>query len=290
MVIRFWTLILGLTAAYSLLLFRLYDLQVVKGDYYHARSESQYVAQDAASSNRGVIYFTDKNNSEIPATLNKDFPIIYAVPKDVEDPSEAANTLAGILNKPVSDLAATLSKTNDSYEVLLRKADADTAKAVDDLKINGIYVDTEVRRYYPFNDMASQVLGYVGPKSDGSGNKGYYGVEGFYDSELAGGDAVEVDGASGPKSGADITLTIDPNIQSEAEKILENLLSTYNASGGSFVVEDPQTGKILAMGGLPDFDPNNYGSAPMADFLNPTVQQIYEPGLCFQGHYDGDWY
>ncbi len=282
MAIRFWALILGLAAGYSLLFFHLYDLQIIKGGYYLARAESQYAARNAASANRGIIYFTDKDINKISATSNKDSPVVYVVPKDIEDPPEAASILANVLGRSADDLLAVLSKANDSYEVLLKKASVDIARAVDDLKIKGVYVDAEIGRYYPFGNMASQVLGYVGPRSDGAGEKGYYGVEGFYNSELAGETGSGVDSASKSKFGADLALTIDPNIQREAEKILGNLLSTYDASGGSFIVEEPRTGKILAMGSSPDFDPNDYGSFPIANFLNPAVQQIYEPGSVFK--------
>jgi len=77
-------------------------------------------------------------------------------------------------------------------------------------------------------------------------------------------------------------LTIDPNIQIEAERILDKLVSECKAKGGSVIVEDPKTGKILAMGGYPNFDPNDYGKFPIANFLNPTTQQIYEPGSVFK--------
>jgi cell division protein FtsI/penicillin-binding protein 2 len=73
-------------------------------------------------------------------------------------------------------------------------------------------------------------------------------------------------------------LTIDPNIQIEAEKVLDDLVRTNHATGGSVIVEDPTTGKILAMGGDPDFDPNNYSASHIANFLNTNVQSVYEPG------------
>ena len=79
-----------------------------------------------------------------------------------------------------------------------------------------------------------------------------------------------------------MTLTLDPNIQIESEKILQALVAANNATGGSVIVEEPKTGKILAMAGYPTFDPNQYASSSFADFLNPTVQSIYEPGSIFK--------
>ncbi len=82
--------------------------------------------------------------------------------------------------------------------------------------------------------------------------------------------------------GADITLTIDANIQIRAEKILTDLVAKSGATGGSVIVEDPHTGRILAMGATPDFDPNNYASSSYANFLNTNVQSQYEPGSIFK--------
>jgi cell division protein FtsI/penicillin-binding protein 2 len=149
------------------------------------------------------------------------------------------------------------------------------AQAVNDANVKGVYADYESERYYPLGSVASQVLGYVGPNASGAGESGHYGIEGFYNNVLKG--PPSTDGV-----GEDINLTIDPNIESEAENIFDNLVTANGATGGSVIVEDPQTGKILAMGATPDFDPNNYGQSPIANFLNPSVQAVYEPGSIFK--------
>ena len=97
---------------------------------------------------------------------------------------------------------------------------------------------------------------------------GHYGIEEYDNASLA--------------AGTDVTLTLDPNIQIESEKVLQNLVAANGATGGSVIVEDPKTGKVLAMAGYPTFDPNHYASSSFADFLNPTVQSIYEPGSIFK--------
>ena len=202
--------------------------------------------------------------------MNENFPIIYAVPTAILDADEAANTVAPILNMPVSSLEALFSRPNDTYETLEKKADPSVAAAISALNLPGIYADTEPERFYPLGPVGSQVLGFVGPNQANSGVSGHYGVEQFYDASLG--------GASSSGMGADIDLTIDPNIQIEAEKILDNLVAANGATGGSVIVEDPETGKILAMGATPSFDPNDYASSSFADFLNPTVESVYEPG------------
>jgi cell division protein FtsI/penicillin-binding protein 2 len=267
--------------AYGFLLFHLYQVQLVRGGYYAARAESQAVAASKITSIRGGIYFTDLNGTTLPAAVNQDSPIIYAVPKDVQDPQEAANLLAPILNMSADRLTAVLSKPKDSYELLERKAPASVVTQVEGLaassNIKGIYADEELERFYPLGTVASQLLGYVGPDATDGGESGHYGVEGFYNDMLDG---------TGPGAqavvGSDLTLTIDPNIQIEAEKVLGDLVTANNATGGSVIVADPLTGKILAMGSTPSFDPNSYQSSSIANFLNPAVQAVYEPGSIFK--------
>ncbi len=260
-------LIIGIIAAYAFLLFRISELQLEKNGYYIARAESEQSASAGTTLNRGAIYFTNTDGTMLPVAIDKDFPTIYAVPTAIADVDEAANTLAPILNLPVSQLQATLSK-HDSYELLAAKADPSIASDVSALNLPGIYVQDEPARYYPLNTIAAQVLGFVGPNASSNGESGHYGIEAYDDAALENGD--------------DIALTIDPNIQIESEKILQNLVAANSASGGSVIVEDPKTGKILAMAGYPTFDPNNYASSSFENFLNPTVQSIYEPGSIFK--------
>jgi cell division protein FtsI/penicillin-binding protein 2 len=275
---RFAILIGLLLAGYSFLIFRLYNLELVKGGYYTARAESETLASEDLSARRSAIYFTDEKGGVLPAAINKDFPIIYAVPKAIEDPQEAANALAPVLNIPVDVLQKIFSKPNDSYEALEKKADSSVVTQVKNLNIKGVYADTAAERFYTMGSIASQVLGFVGPNTTDNGESGHYGIEEFYNSTLEG----VVSGTKNIAQGVDVDLTIDPNIQIEAEKILDNLVAANNATGGSVIVEDPQTGRILAMGSTPDFDPNNYGSSSIADFLNSTMQKVYEPGSVFK--------
>ncbi len=270
MAYRFSLLIAGLLGAYFLLAFHLYQLQLVKGDYYLAKAQTQVAISKSTNGSRGAIYFTDKGGSVLPAAIEKQSEIIYAVPKKIEDAKEAANTVAPMLDMPVSTLIDLFSKPNDEYELLVRKAEPELAQKITELGLKGIYADFEPERFYPLNTVASHLLGYVGPDASRGGESGHYGVEGFYDEKLGG------------EGFADINLTIDPNVQIEAEKVLGDLLEAHGAAGGSVIVEDPATGKILAMASNPGFDPNNYSASPLADLLNPAVQKIYEPGSVFK--------
>lgn len=268
-----FTIVLSLfLLAFAYLGFHLYQLQLVKGDYYYAQAESEQSAAASNNADRGAIYFTDENGNTLPAALDQEFPIIYAVPTAIKNPETAAATFAPILNMPAATLQAIFSRPKDQYELLVNKADPAVAQKVDSLNIPGVYTTYEPERYYPLSTIASQVIGYVGPNASGTGESGKYGLEKYYNGLLEG------NSSSGGAGGTDLVTTIDPNIQIEAEKILDGLVSSTAASGGDVMVMDPMTGKILAMGATPDFDPNNYGASPIANFLNSDVQGVYEPG------------
>ncbi len=268
MVYRISLLIGAISVAFFVLAFHVYELQITKGDFYLAKAENQAAVAESTSGNRGTISFTEADGTLLPAAIEKQFPLVYAVPVKIDDAAEAANLVAPILGVQAATLEALFSKPGDQYELLARKADVNVAQQITELKLKGVYADYAPDRFYPLDLIAAQVLGYVGPNATTNGESGHYGVEGYYDSTLAQGD--------------EVTLTIDPNIQIEAEKILDDLVARNGATGGSIIVEDPKTGAILAMAGYPTFDPNNYGVFPVSNFLNPTVQEVYEPGSIFK--------
>lgn len=266
--------------AYSFLLFHLYGLQVKSGEIYQAQAESQNAAAFLTVSKRGSIYFTDKEEARVPAAINKDFPQIYAVPKFVTDPAAAAALLGTVLNQSEAELKKILSK-NSGYALLQKKASESLVTRTKDLGVKGVYVQEVSERLYPFGDLASHVLGFVGLNESDNGSSGRYGIEKFYESYLAGNVKMEYDGASGER-GEDVFLTIDANIQKEAERILADIVLKHKAESGTVIVEDPQTGEILAMGSFPNFDPNDYSKSEVALFQNPAVEKIYEPGSMFK--------
>jgi len=268
---------------YGFLIFHLYGIQILENKNYTAKAENQYAASGFLKAQRGGIYFTDKDGGKLPAVLNKYFPIIYAVPKAIEDSEEAISQILSIIKVPVENLEEALSKKTSSYKLILRKVDKETAKKIEELKIKGIYTVEESARFYPFNSLMSQVLGFVAPNIENDGYVGRYGLESFYENSLSGKDGqASGNEVVGPEQGQDLNLTIDPNIQIEAQKILSRLVTLKYAKSGSIIVQDPQTGKILAFENYPGFDPNDYGKFDLEIFINQSVQGIYEPGSVFK--------
>jgi len=279
---RFITLITSVIAAYSVLIFNIYNLQIKKGLYYSARAQSQYQLAGFLEPHRGTIYFGDKNDNLIPAAINKSYDTIFAVPKEIQDLDKAVENLAPILNIDQAELRKKLSK-NNLYEPVVKKADPEQVAKISELKIKGVYVDEQDWRYYPFSSLAAHILGFVGFGEDANKTEGKYGIEKYFN-DLLGGQPGAIDGKeiTKPAQGTDMALTIDRNIQVEVEDILKKLVKEREADGGTIIIQESKTGKILALANWPDFDPNNYSQSDLGHFINPAVQSIYEPGSVFK--------
>lgn len=267
------------TLLYFGLVGNIYRLQIQNGDYYAARAASQYRFAGFLEPSRGNIYFTDRNNNPIMTVGTKAYSVIFAVPKEIKDPELIAAGLAPILSADREKLIKTFSNSNSQYNLLVRKATDNQVDQVRNLKLKGIYIEQENLRFYPNDSLASSVLGFVAPTSDDSSLSGRYGLELYYNDLLSGAPGTfEGNRATDPVAGKDISLTLDVNIQTRAEEIMQSLVQKFSATKGMFIVEEPATGKILAMGSFPNFDPNNYSASPLDTYLNPTIQGVFEPG------------
>lgn len=280
---RFSIIILIVIATYGYLSYNLYQLQVNKGQYYSARAESQYQLAGFLEPHRGLIYFTDRNGELVPAAVNKSYPVIFAIPKEIDDVSEAVKAIAPVIGVDESELEKTLSNQKSLYRLLLEKADNDQVSQINSANLSGIYVDEREFRSYPFGDLAAHLLGFIGPTSDSDKMAGRYGVESQYDDLLRGiSGKIDGDSVSRPIQGEDLALTINRDIQARAEEILRGLVKKYQAESGSVIVQNPKTGDIIAIGNYPTFDPNDYSKYEISSFLNPIIQAVYEPGSIFK--------
>jgi cell division protein FtsI/penicillin-binding protein 2 len=277
---RITTLTVFFSLLFGVLFFNLYSLQFEKRDYYLSKIEAQQEASGILEARRGNIYFTDKNGNQIQAALNKYFPMVYAVPKEIKNPALAASALSAIVGIGEAELEKTLSKSNNQYKLLIPKASSVQTEEIKKLGIGGIYVKNRELRFYQYGEMASHLLGFVAMEETLAGK---YGLELYFNEMLSGKNGkIVADGVFKPENGQNLFLTIDRSIQSEGEEILKKLIGEYNAEGGTVIVQEPKTGKILAMGSFPSFDPNSYSESEIGNFLNPAVQAVYEPGSVFK--------
>ena len=271
---------------FLLIIANLYYVQINKSSIYTAQGQNQKDNNEGPV--RGNIYVLDKNHTLIPVALNKEFSLIYAVPKEIGVEFEkTAAQLSVSLGLDKAELEKKFSKPNDQYELLAQKVSAGQIDQVTPLNLNGVYIKKQLLRFYPFDNFASHVLGFVAPANPSDKNKpletGQYGIEKSFDSFLSGDKNSSINGkAIDDLDSQNLVLTIDRSIQAQSEEILSRLVSEKQAIGGTVIVQDPFSGRILAMANLPNFDSNNYSKFEIKNFLNPAVSAIYEPGSIFK--------
>ena len=230
-------------------------------------------------------------NGKILAT-NITTTTLYVVPNPINDQENVAIKLAEILNCDKESILKHLNKKTylEKINPEGRQLNSETANKINDLKIDGIYLMKESKRYYPYNTLLSHTLGYVGID-----NQGLSGLELQYDKYLTGKDGMikyTSDGKGNrlnnlevyeqPQDGMNIYLTINIDIQLAVERELENVMNKYNPDAAWAVVMNPNNGEILAMASSPTFNSNNYKEYDLETInRNLPIWKNYEPGSTF---------
>ena len=288
--IRFWLICLFFAVWVAAIAIRLFLLQVVEHHAYVERALRQQQRTFEVAPRRGVLY--DRNLRELAMTVQVDS--VYADPAQIADKKAAAHILAAIVHTDPADartneseIAARLA-SGHNFAWIARRVRPEIATRVRALNLKGIFFQKEFQRFYPDNNIAAQVLGYVGVDDNGLG-----GLEQKFDEQLHGtpGEMLtamdarrQVLGSSEhePEPGRNMVLTIDENIQYMAEKALDHTMERTRALNGTVVVQDSHTGQILALAIRPDFNPNDYRHTTPERLRNHAVSDVYEPGSTFK--------
>jgi cell division protein FtsI (penicillin-binding protein 3) len=279
---RLVALFVTLTLAMTGVLARLVLLQVRDASALQALASSQREHTLALPATRGTIF--DRNGKELAISLPA--KAIYADPGLVTDPTREAGIIATSLGLAYRDVHAALTRKG-RFVYLARGLDPAKVSALESQQLPGIGFLSESRRYYPSGDLAPQVVGFVG--IDGAGLSG---LELEYQQLLAGRPGHEIvqedpHGTLIPQAGSvvvppvpgdDIVLTIDRELQYQAQQALTQAVAANGAKGGTVIVLDPHTGEILAMVSYPWFDQNDIRHVNPDDIRNKALTDAYEPG------------
>lgn len=254
-----------------------------------AAAAAQHAALTVQPPLRGQIFDAQGNPLATDVTLN----LVYAIPKQIKDPKRTAALLAPVLGKPEKYLED-LFTGYAGYVVVAPRVSAAVSRQLRNLALPGIALNPVIRRYYPEGSVASQVVGFTDVD-----NKGYFGLEGQYDSLMSGttgvrsvlkdtaGEDIQISSSPGvpSRNGADLHLSIDGVVQGLVEDELQKAVKQHRADGGTIIVMNPDTGYVLGMASSPSFDPNHYARIAKQNpqlFQNPATQSVYEPGSTFK--------
>lgn len=307
--------------AFIVLGIQLFRLQILQHDELEAKAISQQVRSTTVSASRGTIY--DRNGKILAAS--GDVSTIFISPAEIsrndEDPVLIAQGLSEILGVDYGKILEMTQDTSSWYKTVARKVEDDLTEQVREFKseydLVGVKIESDTKRYYPYGSLAAHVIGFVGTE-----NYGLSGIEAYYDDVLSGvdGRVIRSTTAAGTEllytnfedyydaeDGNDIVTTIDATIQYYVEKHLQQAVEDYDIQkGAAAIAMDPDTGEILALASLGNFDLNNYQAvseevqtqidaaatdeeksalrtaAQQSQWRNKAISDTYEPGSTFK--------
>jgi cell division protein FtsI/penicillin-binding protein 2 len=270
---------------------RLFFLQILENKHYRAQALGQQVGFYNITGSRGEIFCENSQETKgrygsgdvKSLAINKDSWALTANPSEISDKEGFAEKLSGALGMPKEDILSYLDSSS-SYVVIKKDLSPGEQESVKELNLEGIAWQNNPSRFYPQESFLSQALGFLGGEGQGQ-----YGVEGYYEDILQGKSGIH-EQRSGLASifgndsqvsldGSDVYLTIDYNIQFQAEALLKKVKANLDIDSGQIIVVRPDSGKILALADYPVFNPNQYSKEKDLEvFQNSVAQKLFEPG------------
>ena len=267
----------------SSLIARAVHLQVFNKDFLNQQADTRHLRVENISAHRGAI--TDRNGE--PLAISTPVDSIWANPKELAPAVDDVPQLARVLGVDSQQLIRRITRSMDKeFLYLKRRLSPEKAQEVLALKLPGINVQREYRRYYPAGEVAGHLIGFTDIDDDGQ-----EGLELAFNHWLAGemgakrvlkdryGRSVEnVESIRPPHHGKELRTSIDLRIQYVAYRVLKAAIQTHNAESGSIVVLDVQTGEVLAIVNQPTYNPNDRSQFSAERYRNRAITDIFEPG------------
>ena len=268
-----------------IIVFKVFYIQVFEYNKLNKLANSLWSRELPIKANRGKIL--DRNGKIIADNITT--TSLYLVPNQIKNKEDAARKLSEILNVNFEDMYKHVSKKTSLERVHPegRQLSFDVADKINELHIDGVYLLKEAKRYYPYDNILAQTIGFVGIDNQGlSGLELKYndyltGVDGKikYYSDAKGNRLNRAEEYIDSRDGLDITLTIDLDLQQAVERELDNVISKYRADNALAIAMDPKSGEVLAIASRPTFNLNNYKNTS-TEVLNRNlpIWMTYEPG------------
>ena len=272
----------ALLGAFAALTIRALYLQALKTDFLQEKGDARYSRLLEMPATRGRIL--DRNGEAL--AVSTPVKSIWAIPSDVELKPAQKGKLAALLGVSAGELDRRLAEPARDFAYLKRQVSPDTAEAIAQLALRGIYESREYRRYYPAGEVTAHLIGFTGVD-----DAGQEGIELAHQDALGGragsrrvlkdrlGRVVEdVESIRTAQDGKDLTLSIDSKIQSLAYSALKSAVLQNRAKAGALVALDVRTGEVLALANVPSFNPNNRTRLSGAQLRNRAITDLFEPG------------
>nr|WP_310734068.1 penicillin-binding transpeptidase domain-containing protein [Colwellia sp. BRX9-1] len=284
---RFYVVVGLIVFVYAGLLARSAYIQIIEPDMLKKQGDMRSLRTAAHTVQRGSI--VDRNGRELAISVPVE--TVWADPKIIMDNNALAmkehwQALADVLGRNVNKLTSRIVKNPTKRFVYVeRKVSPAMAKYIKELKIPGIHLRKESKRFYPSGEISAHVVGFTNVD-----DKGIEGVERVYDQLLTGTDGekqyrkdakgrkIEILSEQESTQPKDIVLSIDQRIQAIAYKELKGAVKAFKATSGSVVVTNVHTGEILALVNSPSYNPNNRRNTAIHRFRNRAITDFYEPG------------
>ena len=284
---RYYLVLAIVALIYTGLFARMAYIQIIEPDMLKKQGDLRSLRVTKNTVQRGSIL--DRNGAELAISVPVE--TVWADPKVILESNALALTkhwqaLADVLKQDIKKLTARVAKKPQKRFVYIeRKISPAVANYIKELKIPGIHLRKESKRYYPSGEISAHLIGFTNVD-----DKGIEGIERIYDELLTGtggakrfrkdakGRKIEIISVERAQEAQDITLSIDQRIQAIAYKELKGAVQAFKASSGSVVVANVHTGEILAMTNSPSYNPNNRRNTAIHRFRNRAITDIYEPG------------
>ncbi len=281
--VRRWAVLTVFAVLAVVLILRAYDLQLVDKEFLQDHGNARFLRVVEVPAHRGVIM--DRNHE--PLAISTPVSSVWAVPRKLNQARHRWSALAKLLEmKPAQIEKLVEHRLNREFIYLRRHVEPGLAEKIMALKIPGVALERESRRYYPAAEVTSHVVGFTNVD-----DVGQEGLELSFNDLLRGtpgakrvikdgyGRIVEnVESISAPNSGKDLVLSIDRRIQYLAYRELKSAVQKHKARGGSIVILEARTGEILAMVNQPSYNPNNRSGLKSDFYRNRAVTDSFEPG------------
>ena len=261
---------------------RAFYLQGMHNNFLQQKGDARYSRVIEITAHRGVI--TDRSGE--PLAISTPVESVWASPADIEITSQKQKQLAKLLEIDNAEISKRLHETGREFVYLKRHLSPEDAAKVVQLKIPGVFLQREYRRYYPAGEVMAHLLGYTDVDDNGQ-----EGLELAYQDWLAGkpgsrrvikdrlGHIVEdVESIKVPQEGRTLVLSIDSKIQYLAYRELKKAVEAQRARAGGIVVLDAKSGEVLALASLPSYNPNNRTKLNLQRTRNRVITDLFEPG------------